>query len=157
MASRPRTKWGSEKKMRCTDRENRKSPTRKPFLKLTTPLTSSSFHPSPSFFPLYPSITFNMSDEVYDGAIGIDLGKFLHPNPLPKRKRTRSKLLTDLKVPPTLALPTTTVTMSRSVCFHSGAVSAAFARIERPILTRMSYSRQRAGFFHHPFFRLLHR
>merc|ERR1711977_391954 len=30
--------------------------------------------PSPSFFPLYPSISFIMSDEVYDGAVGIDLG-----------------------------------------------------------------------------------
>jgi hypothetical protein len=98
-----------------------------------------------------------MSDEVYDGAIGIDLGEFLRPIPLPKRERTRSKLLTVLKVPPTLALPTTTVTMSRSVRFHSGAVSTAFACIERTILTRMSHSRQRAGFFHHPFFRLLHR
>ena len=37
-----------------------------------------------------------MSDEVYDGAIGIDLGEFLRPIPLPKREPTRSKLLTDL-------------------------------------------------------------
>ena len=62
-----------------------------------------------------------MSDEVYDGAIGIDLGEFLRPIPLPKRKPTRPKLLTELQVPPTLALRTTTVTMSRSVRYHSGA------------------------------------
>ena len=60
-----------------------------------------------------------MRDEVYDGAIGIDLGEFLRPIPLPKRKPTRPKLLTELQVPPTLALPTTTVTMSRSVCFFT--------------------------------------
>lgn len=37
-----------------------------------------------------------MSDEVYDGAIGIDLGESLRPISLPKREPTRSKLLTDL-------------------------------------------------------------
>lgn len=97
-----------------------------------------------------------MSDEVYDGAVGIDLGKFLRTTTLPKRNPTRPKLLTELQVPPTLALPTTMVTTSRSVCLLSGAVSAAFACFERAILTRMSHSRQRAGFLHHPFFRLFH-
>ena len=55
------------------------------------------------------------SDEVYDGAIGIDLGTKICPA---HRRRGHGENfgLLFIQVPLTLALPTTTATMSKSVC-----------------------------------------
>lgn len=51
-----------------------------------------------------------MSDEVYDGAIGIDLGMFQHQ---PRIVESSTDII--IKARPTLVLPTMRAAMSRSV------------------------------------------
>ena len=100
----------------------------------TKPFPENPFHSRPLSLPLHPpshhhrKITSpDMADEVYDGAIGIDLGKQqfqsqgsppsregFSPHPaLPCLERPLTKF--PRQAPPTLASPRTRATMSRSL------------------------------------------
>lgn len=67
---------------------------------------------------IHPPYTLHkMADEVYDGAIGIDLGMLPHSlsRPRPRTRHARIFAYT-AQAPPTLALPTMRAPALRSVC-----------------------------------------
>ena len=89
-----------------------------------------------------------MADEVYDGAIGIDLGERL-----PQRPRCRAS--TDRpQARPTHALPIMKEQTSKSVCdIH---LTLLYLLSLFSTSTNLQCSRQRARKLYHPFIRLLH-
>lgn len=86
-----------------------------------------------------------MAEEVYEGAIGIDLGTMSC-----KSDSIACNLLNVLQVPHTHVLPTTKAQMWKSVYI----TLPLFLESE---LTVFAYSCQRAGKLHHALIRFIHR